>query len=332
MNKFVRFSFWLIFIVGVMVLALAFYEPNDVTVTRSIVINTSKDVVFEQIAHLPNWRNWSTLPGSDTSAKITYNGIAGQPGSSLDWKGDEGTIGEGSIRNTGIDGTTMNYSFTLTKPGDFVADGVISVKDTGDASKVTLTFHKHFPFLANAALVIFNLDKYMGGDLERSLAALKKFTETEMGSYVFIKEVTYPGGIIAGIRDTLAQNEMITFFGDTYSLFVNTPSEKFNGPHIGIFYGLDSGSTKQDVFAGLHVTDINIPVNGISFSEIPPTKSYMAVHKGGYGSIQKVHAAIRDRINSGGMHQWLAVEEYIVYPGVEADSTKWVTNVYYLLQ
>ncbi len=332
MNKFVRFSFWLVFFIALLILGLAFYEPNDVTVSRSLVIKAPKEAIFAQIVQFPNWPKWSTLPGFDTSVKITYSGVTGQPGSTLTWKGDEGTTGEGEIKNMGIEGTLMRYSFTVTMPGEMLADGTIAATDTGEFTKVTWTFHKHFPFLANAVLVVFDLDKYMGGDFEKSLANLKKFVETDVEPLIEIKEVAYAGGIVAGIRDTVQWSDLETFFGDTYSLFVKTPLEKITGPHVGIFYDWDTVSRRTDVFAGLHVASADIPVNAIVFSELPVAKAFMAVLRGGYAGSRRVHTALTKRLHTKGLSPWIAVEEYLVYPGNEPDSNKWVTNIYYLVQ
>lgn len=332
MNKFIRFAFWLIFIVAALVLALAFIEPNDVYVKRSIVINAPRKPLFEQLVQFPNWSNWSALLSADTSAKITYSGAQGQPGSAMEWKGDDGKIGAGMIRNEGIDSTTMHYSFHVTRPGTMDADGAISVTDTGDYAKVTWVFHKHFGFIANAVLVVFDLDKFMGGDMERSLANLKQYIETGAEPLVDIREVQYPGGLVAGLRDTLNWNEMQTFFGDTYNLFVNTPRDKMTGPPIGIFYDWDTVNRRADIFAGVPVASTDIPVNGITFSEIQSSRAFKVTYKGPYEKAYAAHKALDKHVAGKGLNKWLTIEEYIVYPGNERDSRKFVTNIYVLVQ
>lgn len=332
MNKFIRFSFWLIFIVAALVLTLALIEPKDIYVTRSIVINAPRKPLFEQVVQFPNWGNWSALLSADTSATISYTGTQGQPGSTLEWKGDDGKIGAGMIRNEGIDSSVMRYSFHVTRPGTMDADGTISVTDTGDNSKVTWVFHKHFPFLANAVLVVFDLDKFMGSDIERSLANLKQYIETGSEPLVDIREVQYPGGLVAGIRDTMHWNEMQTFFGDTYSLFVTAPADKLTGPPIGIFYEWDTINKRADIFAGIPVAATDLPVNGVIFSEIQSSRAYKVTYKGPYEGSKNAHRALSKHVAAKGLTQWLTIEEYIVYPANEKDSRKFVTNIYALVQ
>lgn len=332
MNKFIRFSIFLILIVAALILTLAIVEPNDVTVSRSIVIRASKETVFDQISKFNNWKNWSTLLQNDTSVKISYMGTDGQAGSTLEWAGDEGVTGSGVIKNEGIEGSLMYYSFTVSKPASMIADGVLSVKDTGTNTKITWTFHKHFPFIANAMLIVFDLDKYMGGDFERSLQKLKNYVETDAEPVVDIKEVEYTGGLIAGIRDTVNWDDISTFFGDTYSLFIKTPAEKKTGAPVGLFYEWDTVRRKTDVFAGIPVADTDIPVNGITFSQVAPCRAFRAIHKGDYEGLKKVHDALDKHLTQKGLTKWLTIEEYVVYSGNEKEAAKWITNVYVLIQ
>jgi hypothetical protein len=332
MNKFIRFSIFLILIVAALVLTLAIVEPNDVTVSRSIVIRASKETVYEQISKFKNWQNWSTLLQNDTSAKITYKGTDGLPGSTLEWAGDDGISGTGVIKNVSLEENLLHYTFTVSKPASMDADGILSVKDTGDYTKVTWTFHKHFPFIANAMLIVFDLDKYMGGDFERSLQKLRSYVETDVEPVIDIKEVEYAGGLIAGIRDTVNQDDISIFFGDTYSLFIKTPASKITGAPVGLFYEWDKVHSKTDVFAGFPVADTDIPVNGITFSQVTPSRAFKAIHKGDYTGLKKVHEALNKHLAQKGLTKWLTVEEYVVYNGTEKETSKWITNVYVLIQ
>ena len=332
MNKFIRFTILLLLIAAMGVLILAFVEPHDVTVTRSVTIRSTRETTFAQIKNLSNWDHWSTLLVNDTSVRIVYAGNPGEEGSTLEWQGDPGITGEGVIKNTGVNKTTMNYTFSVTKPGTMEADGIFSVTDTGELVTVRWTFHKHFPFPTNAALIIFDLERYMGGDMTNSLQRLKDYVEKDAEPAVDIQEVQYPGGILAGIRDTLTWDDMQTFFGDTYSLFVKTPTNKLKGHPIGMFYEWDTIRRKTDVFAGYPVTDTDIPVNGIIFSELPPTRAFKAVYKGRYDGIKKIHRLLDEYISGKGLNKWITIEEYVVYPGNERDASKWVTNVYVLVQ
>ncbi|MEK6616323.1 MAG: hypothetical protein AABZ32_09465, partial [Bacteroidota bacterium] len=53
-------------------------------------------------------------------------------------------------------------------------------------------------------------------------------------------------------------------------------------------------------------------------------------YMGGYNGIGEAHTAMDDYMNEKGcMHIMPIAEEYVTDPDKEADSTKWLTNIYY---
>ena len=334
MNKFIRFSILLILLVLAGILILAFVEPNDVTVTRRIVINTPKEPVFEQIVNFRNWPNWGIVHQRDTAVKVTYSGTDGQQGAIYHWAGDEHITGEGEMKNEGVEGTTMKYTFTLTKPGEMLADGTITAKDTGDNTVVIWTFHKHFPFLANAALVVFDLDKYIGGDFETALAALKLHVEknTKVKPKVIVKEVEYPGHIFAGTRQEVGMGEVTALYSSIYIPLSKALGGKVWGPLTGLYYKWDTIAHRTDVMVALPVTDSAMRLKLSSYIYLPPAHAFMAVHNGGYSALADVHATLNKYMAAKGRTATVSIEEYPTGPLQEPDSAKWITNVYYLVQ
>lgn len=332
MKKFVRFSFILILLVIVATLVLGYILPREAVVSRTIYIRAGKASVQHRVSDFRQWQSWCTLFSSDTAVQFNYDGPDGMAGSSMVWHGQDGRTGSGTVTNEGVDDSSLKYSFHVTSPGEFLATGEITTSDTAYFSKVTWTFRKQFPYPFNAVLVIFDLEKYMAGDMERSLSNLKKVSETSSNWIAEIREASYKGCILAGIRDTVAFSELTTFFGDTYSLFNRADASFIKGPHTGIYYSWDMEKGRADVMAGVPVADTEIPVNGIIFAQLPASKALMAVYHGGYSGLGKAHEQIKKALAKKGATYWLTVEEYPVYPGNETDSSKWVTNVYYLLQ
>lgn len=332
MNKFVRFAVLLILLVIALVVGLGYYEPNDVTVTRKVVVQAPANAVYERILHFGEWEKWCTLFNADTAVKITIAGEDTQPGSMLQWKGDDGATGSGYIKNTATAPNKLSYEFKLEQPGEMDADGYIGAKDSGEYAVVTWTFHKHFSFPANASLVLWDLDKYMGGELEKALNSLKTYMETKAEPIVTINQTTYEGRLVAGIRDTVAWSDISVFCGDTYNLLGRLPGASISGAPMAIYYDWDTVRHRTDMIAGLPVTDSAIALKGIVLTALPSTPALMTKHIGGYGSMQHAHNALQRRIARQGLNQGEVIEEYIKYPGNEADSSKWETNIYYLLQ
>ncbi len=89
---------------GIAIAALFFYaasRPANYKVERSIEISAPKAVVWQQISLWKNFNNWNPWAKMDTNAVYTYAGNDGQPGSSIQWKGNK-DMGSGSMKTTDI--------------------------------------------------------------------------------------------------------------------------------------------------------------------------------------------------------------------------------------
>jgi len=314
--------------------ALAIYEPQDVLVTRSLLIKAPKEAVFEQMVKFKNWTNWSPWYLMDTSMKMTYIGSDGQPGSGYTWQGQEHVTGSGLMTNTGVEGTTMNFDVHFTAPREGKAAAVLSAKDTIGMTKATWSFNMHVAFPFNAMDAFLNMDKMLGGDFETGLATMKKYVEshTTPVAVIEVKEVDFPARIYEGIRKTVAMNDILKFFADSYISLGPALAPKIAGPAAGIYYTWDLANKNSDMAAVFPVTDTTKPADGAVILHAGPAKAFMAVLKGGYGNELQYHSAIMKRLAEKGLKQSLVVEEYIAGPKDQADSSKWVTNIYYLVR
>ena len=315
-------------------LALALYEPYDVPVSRSILIKAPKEAVFVQMVQFRNWPNWSPWYKIDSTMKFTYSGTDGQPGSSYTWAGIENKTGAGEMKNTGVEGTTMNFDVLFTKPREGSAHGILKAEDTAGMTKATWSFSIHTPFPFNAMCAFISMDKLLGGDFESGLSNMKQYVEshTTITPLIEIKEVDYPAHIFEGIRETVAMSDMSKFFADTYSMLGKELGPKITGPAAGIFYTWDTANKNSDMAAVFPVSDTTKPATGAVILHAGPAKAFMAVQKGGYSTSMMYHTALAKRLAEKGLKQSLVIEEYIVSPYQQPDSNKWVTNIYYLVQ
>ena len=335
MRKFISFVLWLVFIVAIAIVVLGVVEPRDVPVQRNTFIKAPKSLVFDQMVNFKNWVHWSPWYQMDTSAQITYMGNDGQPGSSFHWVGDPKRTGEWDIKDTAVKDGEMDYQMQMSKPFNGIANGFIRAEDAGNGmTKATWGFTMHFSFPWNAVLVFMNMDRLLGGDFDKGLQNMKKYTEaiTVNNTAAQIQEIQYPAHTFEGIRKTMSMSEMEKFFADSYSQIGKVAGSAINGSAVGIFYTWDTVKHVSDMAAAFPVSDTSKPVNGGSCIYIPQSKAYMAVHKGGYASMGSDHAMLMKYIADKGQKQNVVIEEYVVGPYQEKDSTKWVTNIYYLVQ
>jgi hypothetical protein len=56
-------------ILVLIVLIAGFVQPKDLSIERSVSINASQNVVFNQIKFFKNWPNWSPLVDKEPNVK-----------------------------------------------------------------------------------------------------------------------------------------------------------------------------------------------------------------------------------------------------------------------
>ena len=333
MKKFIRFVLVLLAIVITLVLITAIVEPKDITVQRSIVIKAPKDSVFAQIVNFKNWTHWSPWYKLDSTMKITYTGTDGQQGSGYQWVGDEKTTGTGNMKNTVVTGTKMDYELHFVVPFEKDAVGYLKADDTAGMTKATWSITMHYSFPFNAVLAVLKMDKFLGGDFESGLTNLKTYTEARTtptaASDVQVKEIQYAAHLYQGVRKTISWGEITKFCADTYTL---EATAKATGPKVGLYYTWDTTNKHTDMAAVIPVVDTTHPIKGAGYIQVAAAKAYTATYTGGYSGGMKVHAALARQVAAKGQQQALVIEEYITGPATEKDSTKWVTNIYYLVK
>lgn len=63
----------------------------------------------------------------------------------------------------------------------------------------------------------------------------------------------------------------------------------------------------------------------------PAGKAVKLAYHGGYNDIMAAHEAIGKYMNEKNLTSEVTMEEYVTDPMTEKDSTKWLTNIYYIL-
>jgi effector-binding domain-containing protein len=332
MKKFFKFLGILLLILVIVVIVLGLIAPKDVKVERSETVNTPKEVVFEQIVKFKNWPHWSPWYKMEPTVEMTYNGTDGEVGSGYSWKGKK--TGSGEMKNSGVNGTDMNYDLMFKEPFENKASGSFTVADAGNGqSKVTWILNSHSPFPWNAMNIFMDMDKMIGKDFENGLKDMKTYVESNpvasaTGSSE-IKETQVSAATYATMRKTISFSDMEKFFSDTYGAVGKEAGQRIAGNAMALYYSWDEKNMKSDVAAGFPVTGSEA-VKGANMVSIPQSNAYMAVHKGGYSSSMAVHDALGKKIDSDGKKLDVVMEDYVVGPATEKDSTKWVTNIYYI--
>lgn len=168
-------------IVGVIVLVLvvALFGPKNYVIERQIVISKPKQQVFDFIKLLKNQDHYNKWWTMDPNAKKDFKGTDGTVGFIAAWDSQNKQAGAGEQEITKItDGERLDTEIRFIRPFSGKADIFMAVADTAEhQTLVTWNFSGEYKYPMNILLMIMNMDKLLGTDLEISLNRLKEYLE-----------------------------------------------------------------------------------------------------------------------------------------------------------
>jgi len=177
--KFFRIFTGFLFFILLVTIGLSFMLPTNQAVKRSIEINTSAPVIYNQLIKLENFNRFSVWSQEDSSAVYTMTGTDGTVGAATSWKGSPLISGEGRIEITElVPNRKVAHKLSFTKPKKGKAGSVFDLLETNkNKTTVTWTFTMATPRPWNIFNLLYSIDKQMGKDFEDGLKALKTMIE-----------------------------------------------------------------------------------------------------------------------------------------------------------
>ena len=174
--KIILLSIAVIIVVFLVIVAL---QPGDFHVSRSATILAPAVAIFPHVNELKKWDAWSPWMKLDPNAKSSFEGPPAGKGAAMSWAGNN-EVGEGKMTITeSRPNELVQFHLEFYKPMAGTSDAKFTFKDEGNQTTVTWTMTGKNNFLAKAMCLVMNMDKMVGGDFEKGLAALKNVAETK---------------------------------------------------------------------------------------------------------------------------------------------------------
>lgn len=166
----------LVAVVALFVVVVA-TRPAEFSVSRSTQVSAPADVVYAHVADFHEWASWSPWEKLDPGMKKTYSGPAAGVGAKYEWVGNQ-DVGSGAMTiadakpNEAV-GITLEFKepFPTTNRTDF------TFAPAAGGTTVSWTMSGKNDFMGKAFSLFFNMDKAVGADFEKGLAALKSVAE-----------------------------------------------------------------------------------------------------------------------------------------------------------
>jgi uncharacterized protein YndB with AHSA1/START domain len=155
-------------------------RPSAFHVERSVTIDAPPEAAFARVNDFRAWGAWSPYEKLDPQLKRTFEGAPSGAGAVYSWVGND-KVGEGRMTIEESDKPSrVALKLELLRPCNTTNAVTFTFAPSPEGTKVTWAMDGQCNFFAKAASLFLDLDKLVGADFERGLAALK--AESESGS------------------------------------------------------------------------------------------------------------------------------------------------------
>jgi effector-binding domain-containing protein len=280
----------------------------------------------------------------DTSMKMEYNSIPAGAGAGYTWASTNEKVGSGDMTITSSTPDSVSTAMNFTGHGIARAKFVFTKKDSPkdssrSSTKVTWIMESDLGMNPIGRIYGLFMDKQFGPDFEKGLANLKKVAEAipvrpkKYRGYEVMEEDS-PAKVYIVKKDSMGWDKITEFYQKTLpAIFEAIEKAKLEmaGAPSGLYFKWDSTNKTTLMAAGIPVKgDANTKVKGFETLVIAPGTNLHITYLGSYNKIANAHFAMDDYMKEKVLFQGSPViEEYVTDPGKEADSSKWITNIYY---
>lgn len=151
-------------------------RPDSFRVQRTIAIKAPPERIYAMIADFRRWTEWSPWERLDADLHRTYGGPSAGVGATYAWDGKK--AGAGNMTVTEADpGSTVLIRLEFTKPMKTVNTASFVLEPNGGTTTVTWSMYGPMTFVSKLMGVFFSMDRLVGGDFDKGLAAMKARAE-----------------------------------------------------------------------------------------------------------------------------------------------------------
>ena len=157
---------------------IALFTKKEYAIVRNININKSKDDVFNYIKLLRNQDYFSKWVMTDPNMKKTFTGTDGIIGFIYAWDGNKKAgAGEQEIKKI-REGERIDTEVRFIRPFAGLANlSFTTTPVTNNQTTVTWGMTSSMKYPMNIMLLLMNMEKMLGNDMETSLNTLKGILE-----------------------------------------------------------------------------------------------------------------------------------------------------------
>jgi effector-binding domain-containing protein len=328
MKSLLKILYFFLFLI-LLFLVTGVFLPKTVYIESSTFIKASPEIVYDQVNNLRNWGNWE--PWNIPDSLIIYSKVTSGTGASFAW--------QNKSTQQGIISITESKAFTnIDVEIDFGSQGKVSspwkfINEAGNTSVTWAISNNNLKYFERYFALFFK--KNMIKTLNSGLQKLKDASEEiRLDRVSEVTETELVAGHSVILTDSATIQDMSIKMNDMYGKlksYLERRKLKADSTQFVIYY--DWGADGINKFAcGITIPEKTWNWQEYQYYEIPSGKSIMVTHWGRFGSIkpyQVLDAYLKEKqLESTGY----PMEVYTTNFENEPDTSKWQTNIYYLIK
>lgn len=180
----------------------------------------------------------------------------------------------------------------------------------------------------------YGMKSRMDQMLDADIDGIKTYIEGLVNSNFNAAKVLYPGKKYFGLMDVVVNSKIPQFYAKTYpKIYAKLDSMNIEvaGPPAGLILDWEAKTGYVFIMAALPVNEKLPNMAGWTFFDLKPTECLKLEHYGSYRTLRNAHAQLSYMLDNSPFTLGIPViEEYVTSPSQEPDTSKWLTNIYYL--
>jgi len=171
---------YILVIILLLILVLVIFamtKPNEFSIRRSISIHAPADKVYALIADFREWPKWSPWEKLDPGMKKTLSGVDMGKGAIYEWDGNK-QAGAGRMEIIeAVPPSRVAIKLSFFKPFKAENKTLFTLVPAGDGTNVSWEMSGVNNLTLKIMGIVMNMDKMVGRDFEKGLAAMKAEAE-----------------------------------------------------------------------------------------------------------------------------------------------------------
>lgn len=160
-----------------LVVGFASLQPEDFSIARQTTINAPPEKIYALISSFHQWNRWSPWEKLDPALQRSFSGTDEGLGARYAWVGND-TVGTGNMEiREAVPWTRISIRLIFEKP--MVADNtvVFMLSPRDGVTDIEWAMTGKQPLIGKVFGLFVDIDRMVGSDFEKGLAALKAEAE-----------------------------------------------------------------------------------------------------------------------------------------------------------